>query len=30
MVNVMNPSLINLNLAKAQQDDLTRRRRLFR
>jgi len=27
MVNVMNPSLINLNLAQAQQDDLNRRRR---
>jgi len=27
MVNVMNPSLINLNLAQAQQDDLKRRRR---
>ncbi|RKQ93111.1 hypothetical protein C8N24_2971 [Solirubrobacter pauli] len=26
MVNVMNPSLINLNLAQAQQDDLKRRR----
>jgi hypothetical protein len=27
MVNVMNPSLITLNLAQAQQDDLKRRRR---